>query len=114
MVVAATSAPKGLGPQNPTKKFAQVWVLLDHLLSQNLSDPLSIYSLGIYYIGIWVCFPQNLNFNIFSKFLLHRVACHPKKNRAFLVTPSTEGRSRATPIFNFSAKIKVFFFSKIF
>ena len=43
MGVAATPAPKGLGPQNPTKKLAHVGVLLGHLLSQNrvpkLSDP---------------------------------------------------------------------------
>ena len=43
MGVAALSAPKGLGPQNPTKELAYVGVLLGHLLSQNrvpkLSDP---------------------------------------------------------------------------
>ena len=43
MGVATTPAPKGLGPQNPTKKLAHVRVLLVHLLSQNrvpkLSDP---------------------------------------------------------------------------
>ena len=35
MGVAATPAPKGLGPQNPTKKLAHIGVLLGHLLSQN-------------------------------------------------------------------------------
>ena len=43
MGVAAMPAPKGLGPQNPTKKLALVGVLLGHLLSQNrvskLLDP---------------------------------------------------------------------------
>ena len=43
MGVAATLAPKGMGPQDPTKKLAHVGVLLGHLLSQNrvseLSDP---------------------------------------------------------------------------
>ena len=43
MGVAATPAPKGPEPQNPTKKLARVGVLLGHLLSQNrvlkLSDP---------------------------------------------------------------------------
>ena len=43
MGVATTPAPKGLAPQNPTKKFVHVGVLLGHLLSQNrvpkLSDP---------------------------------------------------------------------------
>ena len=43
MSVAATPAPKGLGPRNPTKKLAHVGVLLSNLLSQNrvpeLSDP---------------------------------------------------------------------------
>ena len=43
MGVAAKPAPKGLGPQYPTKKLAHVGVLLGHLLSQNhvpkLSDP---------------------------------------------------------------------------
>ena len=43
MGVSTTPAPKGLGPQNPTKKLAHVGVLLGHLLSQNrvpkLSDP---------------------------------------------------------------------------
>ena len=43
MGVAATQAPKTLGPQNPTKKLTHVWILLGHLLSQNrfskLSDP---------------------------------------------------------------------------
>ena len=43
MGVAATPAPKGLGPQNPTKKLAHVGVLLGHLLSRNhvpkVSDP---------------------------------------------------------------------------
>ena len=37
------AAPKGLGPQNPTKKLAHAGVLLSHLLSYNpapkLSDP---------------------------------------------------------------------------
>ena len=32
---AATSAPKGRGLQNPTKKFAHLGVLFGHLLSQN-------------------------------------------------------------------------------
>ena len=43
MGVAATLAPKGLGPKNPTKKLAHVGVLLGHMLSQNhdpeISDP---------------------------------------------------------------------------
>ena len=43
MGVAATPAPKDLGPQNPTEKLAHVGVLLGHLLSQNrvpkLLDP---------------------------------------------------------------------------
>ena len=43
MGVAATPAPKGLGPRNPTKKLANIGVLLGHLISQNrvpqLSDP---------------------------------------------------------------------------
>ena len=43
MGVAATPAPKGPGPQTPTKNLAHVGVLLGHLLSQNripkLSDP---------------------------------------------------------------------------
>ena len=43
MGVAASPAPKGLGPQNPTKKLAHVGVLLGHLLSHNrvpkVSDP---------------------------------------------------------------------------
>ena len=33
--VAATPAPKGLGPQNPNKKLAHVGVLFGHMLSQN-------------------------------------------------------------------------------
>ena len=40
---AATPAPKGLGPKNPTKKLAHFGVLLGHMVSQNhapeLSDP---------------------------------------------------------------------------
>ena len=32
---AATPAPKGLGPQNSTKKVTHVGVLLGYLLSQN-------------------------------------------------------------------------------
>ena len=32
--VAAMLVPKGLGPQNPNKKLAYVWVLLGHFLSQ--------------------------------------------------------------------------------
>ena len=43
MGVAATLAPKDLGPKNPTKKLAHVGVLLGHMLSQNhapeISDP---------------------------------------------------------------------------
>ena len=43
MGVAATPAPKGLGPQNPTKKLGHVGVLLGPFLSQNrvpkLLDP---------------------------------------------------------------------------
>ena len=43
MGVAATLAPKGLGPKNPTKKLAHVGVLLGHMLSQNhapeITDP---------------------------------------------------------------------------
>ena len=43
MGVAAMPAPKGLGPQNPTKKLAHVGVLLGHLFAQNrvpkLLDP---------------------------------------------------------------------------
>ena len=35
MGVAATLAPKGLGPKNPTKKLAHVGVLMGHILSQN-------------------------------------------------------------------------------
>ena len=36
MGVAATPAPKGLGPQNPIKKLAHVGVILGHLLSCNI------------------------------------------------------------------------------
>ena len=43
MGVAATLEPKGLGPQNPTKKLTHVGVFLGHMLSQNrvpkLCDP---------------------------------------------------------------------------
>ena len=43
MGVAATLAPKCLGPKKPTKKFAHVRVLSGHMLSQNhapeISDP---------------------------------------------------------------------------
>ena len=43
MGVAATLAPKDLGPKYPTKKLAHVGVLLGHILSQNhvpeISDP---------------------------------------------------------------------------
>ena len=43
MGVATTQAPKGLGPQNPTKNLVHVGVLLGHFISQNrvpkLSDP---------------------------------------------------------------------------
>ena len=43
MGVAATLAPKDLGPKSPTKKLAHVGVLLGHLLFHNrvakLSDP---------------------------------------------------------------------------
>ena len=43
MGVAATPAPKGLGPQNPTKKLAYVGIFMGHLLCKNrvrkLSDP---------------------------------------------------------------------------
>ena len=43
MGVAATLAPKGLGPKNRNKKLAHVGVLLGHMLSQNhppeISDP---------------------------------------------------------------------------
>ena len=35
MGVATTLAPKGLGPQNPTKNLAHIGVLLGHFLSQN-------------------------------------------------------------------------------
>ena len=42
MGVAATPAPKGLGPQNPTKKLAHVGVLLGHLLSQNRVPKVSV------------------------------------------------------------------------
>ena len=44
MGVAATPAPLGLGPQNPTKKLAHVGVLLGQLLSQNKVS--KIYRLG--------------------------------------------------------------------
>ena len=44
MGVAATLAPLGLGPQNPTKKLAHVGVLLGQLLSQNKVS--KIYRLG--------------------------------------------------------------------
>ena len=43
MGVAATLAPKDLGPKNPTKKLAHVGFLLGHMLFQHhapeISDP---------------------------------------------------------------------------
>ena len=55
MGVAATPAPKGLRPKNPTKKLAHVRVLLGNLLSQNrvpkLSDtgpPLKHFTVAFY------------------------------------------------------------------
>ena len=48
MGVAATLAPKDLGPKNLTKKLAHVGVLLGHMLSQNhaseISDPGPLYN----------------------------------------------------------------------
>ena len=50
MGVAATTAPKGLGPQTPSKKLGSFWVILGHLLSPNcvpkLSDPGKYYKAG--------------------------------------------------------------------